>query len=113
MGLDVFGSIRATRPSRESDWLEQSFVANLGEVIQSVGAMNQREGLTSVDGASPPRDWDALIAHVRKAARAPVAPDESDSQVRHREAQAQALLRRAHKRLDEAAMREAKAEARV
>ncbi len=116
MGLDVFGSIRATRPTSECDWLEQSFVANLGDVIQSVGAMNRREGLTSVGGASPTRDWDALIAHVRKAARgpvAPVAPVEDDVQVRRREAQAQMLLRSAHKRLDEAAAREARAEARV
>ncbi|MGF3027578.1 hypothetical protein ACQVP2_32835 [Methylobacterium aquaticum] len=115
MGLDVFESIRATRPSSESDWLEQSFVANLGDVIQSVGVMNERQGLTPVDGASSPRDWDALIAHVRKAARGPVGPVGADitMQARHREAQAQALLRSAHKRLDEAAEREAQAEARV
>ncbi|MCF4129309.1 hypothetical protein [Methylobacterium sp. SyP6R] len=116
MGLDVFESIRATRPSSECDWLEQSFVANLGDVIQSVGAMNAREGLTPVDGASSPRDWDALIAHVRKAAcdpAVPSGPGGSELQARHREAQAQALLRSAHKRLDEAAEREARAEARV
>lgn len=113
MGLDVFGSIRATRPSSECDWLEQSFVANLGAVIQSVGAMNEREGLAPVDGASSPRDWDALIAHVRKAAHGPGTPGVAASQVRQREAQAQALLRSAHRRLDEAAAREAEAEARV
>ncbi len=116
MGLDVFESIRATRPSSESDWLEQSFVAKLGDVIQSVGAMNEREGLMPVDGASSPRDWDALIANVRKAAREPGQPNGTGGdewQVRQREAQAQALLRSAHRRLDEAAEREARAEARV
>ncbi|WP_238191629.1 hypothetical protein [Methylobacterium frigidaeris] len=72
--------------------------------------MNEREGLPPVDGSSPPRDWDALIAHVRRAAR---GPGENGTPNRDRELQAQTLLRSAHKRLDEAAAREAQAEARV
>jgi hypothetical protein len=110
MGLDVFQSIRATRPGTECDRLEQSFVANLGGVLQAVGAITAREGPTPVDGASPPRDWDALIAHVRKAAS---GPGEAETQLRQRERLAQTLLRSARKRLDEAAALEDQVEARV
>ncbi|MET7242793.1 hypothetical protein ABZT49_05450 [Methylobacterium sp. EM32] len=110
MGLDVFQSMRATRPGTECDRLEQSFVTNLGGVLRSIGAITAREGLTPVDGASPPRDWDALIAHVRKAAS---APGEADTQLRERELRAQTLLRSARKRLDEATALEGQVESRV
>lgn len=114
MGLDVFESIRARRPSGDSDWFEQNFIANLGDVIRSVGAQNARGGLPSVDGTSPARDWDALIAQVRNAAQdarhgslqaSQPGSGEAEASLRQREVQAQNLLRSAHRRLDEAAAR--------
>ena len=83
MGLDVFGSIRATRPSSECDWLEQSFVANLGEVIQSVGGLDPYFNNTelqlrqSVGGIAGVRfdisTWTALKLEYRVEHRGPVA----------------------------------------
>ncbi|MGX7704374.1 hypothetical protein [Methylobacterium sp. Gmos1] len=107
MGLDVFQSIRATQPGTECDRFERSFVANLGGVLQSIGA---GKGPTPANAAARPRDWDALIAHVRKAAS---GPGEAETELRQRERRAQILLRSAHKRLDEAAARENQVESRV
>ncbi|UHC16525.1 hypothetical protein LRS73_00840 [Methylobacterium currus] len=70
--------------------------------------MNEREGPASTDGIAPPPD--ALIVQARQAA---CGPGEAETQVRQRELRARTLLRSAHKRLDEAAAREAQAEMRV
>lgn len=122
MGLDVFDSIRARRPGDDSDWFEKSFVANLGEVIRTVGAQNAREDQLLVDGTSSARDWDALIAQVRNAAQdarqvAQQVPQqrsgEAEASLRQREMQAQNLLRSAHRRLDEAAARMSEADEKV
>ncbi|AWN45318.1 hypothetical protein DK419_02415 [Methylobacterium terrae] len=107
MNFDFFERLRASRPGDESDWFEESFVANLGEVIRSVGVMNARHGLAPVDGRSPSRDWDRLIAHVRDAARAA-----GEGEERH-ERQVRDLLDGAHARLDAAEARARAAEARA
>ncbi|TNC16083.1 hypothetical protein FF100_02115 [Methylobacterium terricola] len=134
MGLDVFDNIRARRPGDDSDWFEQSFIANLGDVIRSVGVLTAREGLPPVDGTSPARDWDALIAQVRSVAqdtrqgggqgRRPASQQDTgqalqprsgeiEMGLRQREMQAQNLLRSAHRRLDEAAARMTEADEKV
>ncbi|WP_058617047.1 hypothetical protein [Methylobacterium indicum] len=110
MGVDFFASQRAARRSACEDRSSPEGHPHLAAVIRSVVERHAESGLGSIDRRSPPRDWDRLIAQVQTAAR---MAEETDAEIRRREAQARSLLRSAHKRLDEARQRIDEAEERA